>query len=147
MPIFLTGKKKPVSIVRQYIAALNARDPDTIGALLAENCRFVDGTGGWVEGRDNAMAGTRAFLDLETDFRITEEDIVVRGDAVPVRGTTSAQNPQLAKGKLWRAKVEDGKLAFWQSYGAESLPLARILLPEAARISDDANGTLSADQA
>ena len=133
--------------MRQYIAALNARDPDTIGSLLAENCRFVDSTGGWVEGRDNAMAATRAFLDFETNFRINEEDIVLRGDEVLVRGSTSAKNPQLAKDKLWRAKVEGGKLALWQSYGTESLPLARILMPDAARTSVKANAALSPDEA
>ncbi len=102
---------------------------------MAENCRFVDSTGGWVEGRENALVATRAFFDMDADFQIDEQDIVLRGDEVLVRGKARASNPQLATDKLWRARVDAGKLAFWQSYGAEAMPLARMLLPEKAGIS------------
>lgn len=126
--------------MQRYIAALNARDPETIGDLLAADCRLVDSSGGWVEGRDNALAATRAFFDFETDFRLEHEDIVLRGDEVLVRGNVRANNPQLAKDSLWRARVRDGKLAYWQSFGAESLPLARLLLPDQAGVPVASDG-------
>lgn len=125
--------------MQQYIAALNARDAETIGSLLADDCRLVDSAGGWLEGRDTALEATRAFFDFETDFRIDNEEIVLRGDEVLVRGNATANNPQLAKDSLWRAKVKNGKLAYWQSFGSDALPLARILMPEKAGISQHAD--------
>lgn len=120
--------------MQRYIAALNARNSEAIADLLTDDCRLVDSSGGWVEGHENAMAATRAFFEFETDFRIFDHDIVLRGDEVLVRGTVRANNPHLAKDTLWRGRVRNGKLAYWQSYGAEALPLARILLPERAGI-------------
>lgn len=116
--------------MKRYIAALNARDTEAIDALLAYNCRLVDSSGGSIEGRESAMAATRAFFDFETDFHLTDHDIVLRGDEVLVRGAVRANNPQLATDSLWRAKVAGGKIAHWQSYGAEALPLVRILSKE-----------------
>lgn len=134
-PIF-GARSNPIAVVESYIAALNARDAEAIDTLLADDCRLVDSTGGWVEGRENAMKATRAFFEFETDFRIDDQTIVLRGDEVLVRGSASANNPQLAKDSLWQARVRDGKLAYWQSFGAQALPLAQILLPEKANIPE-----------
>lgn len=128
--IFGSRKNKPVAVVQRYIAALNERDQDTIASLLADDCRLVDSSGGWLEGRENAIEATRAFFDFDAEFRIDHDNIVLRGDEVLVRGKATAAHPQLAKDSLWRARVKDGKLAYWQSYGAEALPLVRILMPQ-----------------
>ena len=135
--IFRSRKEQPVSVVRRYISALNTGDPGNLEELLAEDCRLVDSTGGWLEGRDNALSALRVFFSSETDFRIDAETIVLRGDEVLVRGRAEARDPRLAKDTLWRVRVEAGKVAFWQSYGAVDLPLARMLLPEKVGISFD----------
>ena len=114
-------------MVKRYIAALNARDIDAIDTLLADDCRMVDSSGGLIDGRESAVETTRAFFDFETDFHLTQHDIVLRGDEVLIRGVVRANNPQLATDSLWRARVSKGKLVHWQSYGADALPLARIL--------------------
>ena len=132
--IFEFRKHPPEAVVQQYIAALNARDARIIADLLAHDCRLVDSAGGWIEGRDNALAATRAFFEFEDEFHIEQEAIALRGDEVLVRGRAKAANPQLASDKLWRARVRDGKLSYWQSYGEDALPLARILMPEQAYV-------------
>lgn len=114
-------------MVKRYIAALNARDIETIDTLLADDCRFVDSSGGSIDGRESALDATHAFFDFETGFHLTQHDIVPRGDEVLIRGVVRANNPQLATDSLWRARVIKGKLVHWQSYGADALPLARIL--------------------
>lgn len=133
--------------MQRYISALNARDADTIGTLLADDCRALDSTGGWLEGRDIAIEATHAFFAFETDFRIDDHEVVLRGDEVLVRGNATANNPQLAKESLWRAKVKDGKLAYWQSFSSDALPLARILMPDKAGIPQHAHAAPPPSQA
>lgn len=77
----------------------------------------------------------RAFFELGTEFRIAAETIVLYGEEVLVRGTATEKEARLGKDKLWRVRVEAGKIAFWQSYGATDLPLARMLLPAQVGIS------------
>lgn len=119
---------------------MNARDVDAIGNILADDCRLVDSTGGWVEGRQNALAATRNFFEYETEFRLDDVEIVLHGEEVLVRGNAFATDPNIASDKLWRAKVKDGKLAYWQSFGDKAVPLARMLLPEQAGVSQKDSG-------
>ncbi|WP_158586768.1 nuclear transport factor 2 family protein [Aurantiacibacter zhengii] len=131
--------------MQQYIAALNARDARIIADLLADDCRLVDSAGGWIEGRDNGLASTRAFFEFDSEFHIEQEDIVLRGDEVLVRGRAKASNPQLASDRLWQARVRDGKLSYWQSFGEDALPLARILMPEQAYVPQDSGKVARSD--
>jgi len=121
--------------VQRYIAALNACDTETIDGLLADDIRYVDSSGGWLEGRENVVSATRDFFDTGIEFRIDDAKIVLHGDEVLVRGVASARDPELATDKLWKAKVTNGKLSFWQGFGDKGVPFARMVSPEKVGIA------------
>lgn len=140
--MFGLQSKKSIPVTRRYIAALNARDPEAIESLLAENCRVVDSRGGWVEGRDAVMQATRRFFEIEHRFKVEESSMVMRAGDVLIRGRTRASDPRLAQDTLWLARVRDGRVTYWQSFGAGNPPaLARILAPDDAHYDegDDAS--------
>ena len=135
--MFGLQSRKPIPVTRRYIAALNARDPDAMEELLAENCRVVDSRGGWVEGRDAVMNATRRFFEMEPRFTVQESSMVMRAGDVLIRGRAKASDPRLAQDTLWIARVRDGRVVYWQSFGAGEPPaLARILAPEDAHYEE-----------
>lgn len=132
--MFGFGSKSAETIVKRYVALLNARDRDGIAALLHANCRFVDSRGEWIDGHDNIVLATDRFFALEPRFVLTADSVVQHQGEVLLRGSTSAERPELRTDMLWRARVDHGKLVFWQSYGpSSSLHLARILGGELAQ--------------
>lgn len=126
--------RRPVKVARKYVAAVNARDVQGVASLLADECRYVDSRGDWIDGRENVLTATRRFFELEENFRFEDTEMVLHDGDVLIRGSTSADDPRLAQDTLWRARVEDGKIAHWQSFGAgEPVALVRILMPEIAQ--------------
>ena len=130
---FILGlqKRKDYRVVRQYIAALNARDIAVIDRLLADDVRFTDSRGGSLEGHGHVMVATDRFMELERHFHIRIDALSWRDGEVLVQGQSSADAPELATDTLWRASVRGGKLRRWQSYGGPNAPhLARLLNPQ-----------------
>ena len=136
--LFERKKNRPVGVAKRYVAALNARDIDTMLALLHPHPTFVDSRGYCIQGYDDCRAGVRAFLDLDRGFRMHVDNYTLRHGDVLMRGHTEAHDPRLAHDTLWLVKVEDGKMRFWQSFGDMHSPaLAHILLPERSKPAED----------
>ena len=115
-------------VVRRYVACLNARDSEGIAVLLHPDCRFIDSHGEWIEGRDAIIAATRRFFSLERRFRLTIDTIVEHDGEILLRGRADAEREEFRRDALWKARVEDGAIVCWQSFGPQSAPrLARIL--------------------
>ena len=132
--MFGFGSSTAEKVVRRYVASLNARDLAAIADMLHPVARFVDSRGEWIEGRDNLVCATERFFAFEPGFFLTADSIVKHRGEILLRGSTAAVRPELRTDILWRARVDAGKLAFWQSYGpSSSLPLARILGGELAQ--------------
>ena len=132
--LFKRKKNRPIEVAKRYIAALNARDGEAMIALLHDDPTFVDSRGFCIEGYDDSVLGVRAFLDLARGFRMHVDSYALHHGDVLMRGHAEADDPRLAHDTLWLAKVEDGKLRYWQSFGdANSPALAHILLPERSK--------------
>lgn len=127
---------QPIRVVRRYLAAMNARDADKVESLLADDVRYVDSRGDWIEGRDNVAAATRRFFELEPKYNLHDMKIVMHEGEVLLKGRASAEEERLTHDTLWRARTRKNKLTHWQSYGEDSPALARILMPEAAHGAD-----------
>lgn len=126
--MFGLGRTTAKTIVRRYIACLNARDVDGIGALLHPRCRFIDSHGEWIEGREAIIAATRRFFALESRFHLKLNTLVDQEGEVLLRGESTAELEEFRRESLWRARTEEGRIIFWQSFGPQSSPrLARIL--------------------
>ena len=137
--MFWRKRTTPVDVVKSYVAALNARDAAGMKALLHPECTFVDSQGYSVEGYEDSVAAVDAFLALDDGFKMHVESAVLRGEDILMRGYTEARDPRLATDTLWTARVEDGKVKYWQSFGSPDSPaLAHLLMPEKARPAPEA---------
>lgn len=131
--MFGLGNSTSKKVVRRYVACLNARDLDGIAVLLHPNCRFVDSHGEWIEGRNAIIAATRRFFSLERRFRLTLHAIVEHDGEILLRGKADAEHEEFRQDALWKARVENGAIIFWQSFGPQTAPrLARILRGDGA---------------
>lgn len=145
--IFRSRKAVAVSVVKRFIAALNARDIDSIAELLDDDCRVVDSSGGWIDGRQNLLEAVGIFFEFDPAFRLEADQVLMHGEEVLIRGSTVASHPHLASITLWRARVWKGKVAYFQGFGDKALPLARILLPEKACLAPANEDACSAGNA
>ncbi|WP_165853467.1 nuclear transport factor 2 family protein [Aurantiacibacter aquimixticola] len=131
-------RNKAENVVRRYVAAVNARDADAIIALLHPDCRFIDSHGFGIDGIDDCTDAVRAFMALGSNFRMHVEGISNNHGDILLRGHTEAEDASLATDTLWLARVEDGRLLYWQSFGESSAPaLAHRLMPDKAEPLED----------
>ena len=135
--MFGLGRRSGKAIVRQYIGCLNARDLDGVAALLHPECRFIDSHGEWIEGRDAIIAATARFFAIEPRFRIKVDSLSDHQGEILLRGKASASRPEFTTDALWRARVEQGGIVYWQSFGPQTSPrLARILAGKDGGLSE-----------
>ncbi|GEM_PF-931556 len=131
--MFWNRRKKPFSIVQSYIAALNDHDAAAMISLLHPDACLVDSRGACVAGYEDSVEAVHAFLALDAGFQMHIDSYAMHGDDVLMRGSIEADDPRLATNTLWMARVQDGKLRRWQSFGnADSVALAHILVPDKA---------------
>jgi len=132
--MFGRKRKQAMAVVHDYVDALNARDADRMKHLLHPECRFVDSHGFCLDGYEDSAAAVDAFLDLDDQFKVHLASMTMRGSSILMRGHTEARDERLARDTLWTAKVKDGKLLFWQSFGDVDAPaIAHLIAPEKAR--------------
>ena len=96
-------------------------------------CRFIDSGGEAIVGKENCVAASRRFFELEPAFRLTIDSAAVHGDEVLITGHASASDSRLAQDEQWRARIDRGKVVEWQSYSRHRpVRLAHILAGEEA---------------
>lgn len=124
--MFFKDQRKDAA--RQLMAAFNAHDHLALATCLTADCIFIDSAGGRIEGRSGCVEATRLFMKLEPEFHVEVDSYSVVGDEVLMQGETTARDPLVAKDRLWRAKVEDGRISEFQTYcDGEPRQLARLL--------------------
>ncbi|QZD92275.1 nuclear transport factor 2 family protein [Qipengyuania xiapuensis] len=124
--MFFKDQRKDAA--RQLMAAFNAHDHLALAKCITADCTFIDSSGGRLEGRSNIVEATRMFMTMEPEFHIEVDSYSVVGDEVLMQGETTAKDPLVAKDRLWRARVEDGRIAEFQTYcDGEPRQLARLL--------------------
>jgi ketosteroid isomerase-like protein len=121
------------SIVRAFIARINAHDADAIAAALTCDHLFIDSLGTRITGREVMREGWRAYLRMVPDYRLSITKVFVDGADVVVTG--QAQGTWSVDGSLhahnawvtpaaFRAQLRDGLIAEWQVY-ADNEPIRR----------------------
>jgi hypothetical protein len=126
--MFGFGRQSDKTIVRRYIACLNARNLAGIEELLHADCRFIDSHGEWIEGRQAIVAATERFFAIEPAFRLQIDTLIEHDEEILLKGKALATQEEFRKDALWRARVEDRLIILWQSFGPQGSPrLARIL--------------------
>lgn len=115
-------------IVRRYVAFLNARNVIGLSSLLHPDCCLIDSYGERIEGRDAVMQATNRFFELEPNFYLRIDTLVVHERDIMLRGQAIATRPEFSADAMWRASVESGLIMCWQSFGPNaSARLAKML--------------------
>jgi len=125
----------PREVVLQFISAINRQDVDTLGALMPGNHLFVDGGGGRIRGRAEAMEAWTRFFRMFPDYRIEVHRVLHEEEAVAIFGAargTWMPNGVAEKANrwevpaAWEANVRGGNVAVWRVF-ADMEPVRRIL--------------------
>jgi ketosteroid isomerase-like protein len=104
-----------VAVVVAFNGAINRRDIEALGALMADGHRFVDVEGHSVEGKPACVEVWRGFFASFPDYRNVFDE--VRGDgagSVEIRGRSECSDPALDGPARWHAEVRDGLVVLWQ---------------------------------
>ena len=115
----------PASIAQAFVRAINRHDLDALAELMTEQHSFIDSMGNVARGREQMQAGWAAYFMMCPDYSIAVEETYGDGPAVVMLGV--AEGTYTPDGKLkpenrwktpavFRALVEDGKVAEWRVY-------------------------------
>ena len=120
--------------MRDYVAALNARDLRSVARLYAPDCKLIDSKGGSISGYDNCVEASRRFFEMPFDFHLEVEGMSARLPYILVRGRMKSSESVLANDTLWRARTDGKRLTEWASFArGKAFPVAQILMPEIAQ--------------
>ena len=112
---------KEVETVKAFIQAINTRNIDSLGSLMADDHSFVDGNGRVTIGKDILLASWPQYFKMFPDYRIDIETVLGEGSLIAVFGQTTATyqgqtDNKVAGPAAWRVEVIDGKVKTWQVY-------------------------------
>ena len=111
--------KSSVETVRDYVAAINARDLPAIETLLSDDATLTDSGGAQVSGRKACVEIiTRAFAILP-EYQILIESMHGRGNEVLIRGRVEGSDPHLANPTHFRSVVVHHQVSSWESFSAQ----------------------------
>ncbi len=131
------GSRKRETVVKRYIDAMNRQSVNDIAVLLADNVRFIDARGDWIEGRPDVLLAAQRLFALDPALRIDVEQMTPHGSFVLLRGQTRGSLEMFNQRMLWRAMVEANHIVSFQSFtSGDPPPLVRMLMGERARSED-----------
>lgn len=116
---------KEISVVKDFIAAINQGDSSRLSSLMTDDHTFTDSVGRVDSGRENMAKGWDAYFRMFPDFRIDIQNMLQDGDLVAAFGsacgTYNGKRGLVPENRIempaaWRAVVEDGKIKSWQVY-------------------------------
>ncbi len=125
----------PIQTVLKFEELINARNPETICALMAADAAFVDLLGNQLEGTAKLRAAWEGYFKMVPDYSISHSEIFASGNTVAVFGSaqgTFSKDGTLIKQNFWKtpaawsAVVKNGKIALWQVY-ADNEPIRAIM--------------------
>lgn len=117
----------PITVVRAYVQALDARDDRALEALIADEFELVDSVGNVIAGKEACLTVLRRLSALAPDYRIEPASMSRRGQVVLVSGKASSADPRLCRDSQWRARVEGGRLLSWEAFAAHPVSFNEIL--------------------
>ena len=114
-----------ITIVRDFIAAINQGDVSQLSSLMTEDHIFVDSQGTTDSGRENMMKGWKEYFSMFPDYKVEIQNILQHGNLVAAFGFASGtyngrrglvQENRIEMPAAWKAIVENKKIKLWQVY-------------------------------
>jgi len=101
-------------IALQFNDAINARDLDSLVALMTDDHRFIDTAGTTFEGAARAREIWAGFFAAFPDYRNHLETVIEKAGTVAIAGRSTCSDPRLAGPALWSAIIVDGVVREWR---------------------------------
>ncbi|MCI0651648.1 MAG: nuclear transport factor 2 family protein [Planctomycetes bacterium] len=117
--------KDSEAVVRRFVDAINAHDPNGLAALMTEDHGFVDARDKLVRGREAMREGWAAYFSWFPDYRIEVDGLIARGNEAALFGHASGTFSGKPSGgaprswrasAAWRALVRGAQVAEWRVY-------------------------------
>jgi len=124
-----------ISVVLDFINAINSSDVDRMYGLMAENHLFIDSQDNRMNGKENMKQAWIAYFAMFPDYKIEINDLVKKDSLICVFGYASGTYKDIKTNDnsnywripaAWTAVVLDNKLKQWQVY-ADNLIVADII--------------------
>ena len=118
-------ESKEISIVRDFIAAINQGNAAQLSNLMTVDHTFVDSQGTIDSGRENMMKGWKEYFRMFPDYKVEIQSILQDGNLVAAFGSASGTyngrrglvpENRIEMPAAWRVIVENGKIKVWQVY-------------------------------
>ena len=111
----MTDAPSDIDAVRAFNDAINARDLDSLTALMTDDHRFVDSEGATVDGKAACTEAWRGFFAAFPDYRnVFDEVSSCAPGVVDIVGRSECSVTALDGPARWGAEVRDGQVALWQ---------------------------------
>jgi ketosteroid isomerase-like protein len=113
------------SIVRKYVARINAHDVPGLLALCAPDHVFIDSLGKGLSGLAQLEQGWSKYFGLFPDYRIEVDTMISADPVVLMSGWASATHRSSGASwhipAAWRAVLANERVAEWQVYADNKL--------------------------
>jgi ketosteroid isomerase-like protein len=115
----------PEEVVRRFMAAINDHDVEAILALMTDDHRYTDATGGSISGPDPLRAAWQGYFAWFPNYEISAEEVIASGNRVAVfghAGGTFALGPGSVADNTWYlpaawlADVRGDRVAHWRVF-------------------------------
>jgi uncharacterized protein (TIGR02246 family) len=131
-PILLKAQSRMNSkTVNDFVAAINAHDPDKLAVLMTEDHVFIDAHGNEMKGKEQMKKGWEGYLSMFPDYKIEITTMASDGDTVLATGFASGTYKGIkTEGNknywrlpaAWKAVVSKGAIKLWQVYCDTKIP-------------------------
>jgi len=114
-----------ISIVRDFIAAINQGDVSQLSSLMTEDHAFVSSQGTIDSGRENMTNGWKEYFRMFPDYKVKIQNYLQDGSVIAAfgyaSGTYNGKRGLVPENRIempaaWKAIVENGKIKVWQVY-------------------------------
>src|SRR5262249_32882124 len=103
----------PIDIVLSFERAINARDPEAICSLMADDGEFVDSLGNRIQGAAKLRSAWTGYFKMVPDYSILHSEIFADGDTVAVfgsaRGSFCQGRPTQERGSMDHSGCLEGR--------------------------------------
>lgn len=145
--------EKTIDVAKEFVAAINRQDVESMVALMTPEHRFTDSLGNAARGREGMRQAWTLYFQMVPDYTLAIDETYVQDSSVVMLGTAGGTyshgfetvqqtgSPTPDGTSKWaspwqtpaavRALVEDGKVAEWRVY-ADNEPLRKLMRGEAA---------------
>jgi ketosteroid isomerase-like protein len=124
----MNSSQTSAEVVKQFVACINAHNPEALAALMMVDHCFIDSLGQRINGRAAAQAAWTGYFGLIADYQIAVGESLTHESVVVLFGQARGSY----QGNGWetplacRAAVRDGQIAEWRVY-ADNEPLRHLM--------------------